>query len=480
MEEKKQLHFLVLTFPLQGHINPALHLAKRLALTTGSRITFSTAINAHRLMFPSLSENAINLETKDELINYIPFSDGHDSYLPKDIARFDQYMSDFNKIGSRTVSHIVETLANQGREVSCIIYTLLLPWATDVARDHHIPSALFWIQPASVFAIYYHFYHGYRDLVKSKLHDPSFQVEFPGLRPYKIQDLPSFITTSIDESDIFHCFYVSFGELFQSLDREKIEKSNPLVLINTFAELEPRELYSPTELDMLPVGPLIPLNDETSNNGDVFKQDDKDYIQWLDTKAQKSVVYVSFGSSSHLKKSQLEELLNALESGGRLYLWVVRKDNRDEGVEFENIKHGMVVEWCDQVRVLSHPSIGCFVTHCGWNSTLESLTCGVLMVCVPRLSDQKMNASLIESVWGVGLRAEVGEEGMLEGKEMFRCVDLIMDDSENAVRMRTKAEVWKKKAREVMSEGRSMERNLFAFIERVRVRLLYGNIKVPW
>ncbi|KAJ3691930.1 hypothetical protein LUZ60_012280 [Juncus effusus] len=472
MEEKKPLHFLVLTNPLQGHINPALRFAKRLAFTTGSKVTFSTAINAHRRMFPSLPENVIDLETKDELLNYIPFSDGYDSGLPDNITMFNQYMSNFNRIGSRTVSDIVETLANQDNAVSCIIYTLFLPWAADVAREHHIPSALYWIQPASVFAIYYNFYHEYGDLVISNLHNPSFEVEFPGLRPCKIQDLPSFITTSIDESDIFHSMYVSFRELFQTLDREKTEKPNPLVLINTFAELEARELSSLTELDMLPVGPLLPLNNKTSNNGDLFKQDEKDYMQWLETKAEKSVVYISFGSLEHLKKNQLEELLNTLESAERPYLWVVRKDNRVEGLEFETVKHGMVVEWCDQVRVLSHPSIGCFVTHCGWNSTLESLSCGVLMVCVPHMSDQKMNASLIESVWRVGLRALVSEDGVLEGKEMIRCIDLIMDDSEKAVEMRMKADLWKKKAREVMSEGGSLEQNLSTFIERVNEMLV--------
>jgi hypothetical protein len=107
--ERKQLHFLVVTFPFQGHINPALRLAKQLALDTSSHVTFSTAISAHRRMFPSLSETS-NLETKDELIAYIPFSDGHDDGIRGGLPGFNDYMTDFNQIGSRTLSEIIGVL----------------------------------------------------------------------------------------------------------------------------------------------------------------------------------------------------------------------------------------------------------------------------------------------------------------------------------------------------------------------------------
>ncbi|KAJ1691219.1 hypothetical protein LUZ63_015374 [Rhynchospora breviuscula] len=468
--EKQHLHFLVATFPFQGHINPALHLAKRLALNTGSQVTFSTTVSAHRRMFPSLSEIG-SLETKDELITYIPFSDGYDDDnigVPQD---FNVYMPDFNHIGSQTLSEIIGSLASSGRPVSCIIYTLLLPWAADVARDHNIPSALYWIQPATIFAIYYQFFNGYGDVVKSNHNNLSYVVELPGLPPYKIKDLPNFLTEAFQEEDQFHSIYLSFSQLFQSLLKQRTDKSKPLVLINTFAALETKELAIFTELEMLPIGPSLPLmidqDSESGKGGSLFRHDEKGYLEWLDSKPQKSVVYMSFGSLTNVKKDQLEELLHALEDCEKPYIWVVRKDNRGEGVDFERVKNGMVVEWCNQVKVLSHSSVGCFVTHCGWNSVLESIACGVVMVGAPRLSDQTMNARLIEEVWGVGVRAELGEDGVLEKKELMRCLDLVMGDGEAAAHMRKMAVFWKEKAGEAISKDGLSDRNLTTFVNSI-------------
>ncbi|KAJ3686588.1 hypothetical protein LUZ61_015752 [Rhynchospora tenuis] len=468
--EKQRLHFLVATFPFQGHINPALHLAKRLALNTGSDVTFSSTVSAHRRMFPSLSETG-SLETKDELITYIPFSDGHDDDKSGKAHEFNEYMSDFNRIGSQTLSEVIGKLASSGRPVSCIIYTILLPWAADVAQDHNIPSALYWIQPATVLAIYYHYFNGYGDAVKSNHNDLSYVVELPGLPPYKIKDLPNFLTQAFQEDDTFHSVYLSFSQLFQSLLKQRTDKSKPIVLISTFSALESKELAILTELEMLPIGPSMPLmidqDSESGNGGSLFRHDEKGYLEWLDSKPEQSVVYVSFGSLANVKKEQLEELLNALEGSGKPYIWVVRKDNRLEGVDFEYVKNGMVVEWCNQVKVLSHSSVGCFVTHCGWNSVSESIACGVVMVAAPRMSDQTMNARLIEEVWGVGVRAEIGEDGVLEKKELMRCLDLVMGDGEAAAQMRKMAVFWKEKAGEATCKDGLSDRNLMAFVNNI-------------
>lgn len=122
---KKQLHFLVVTFPFQGHINPALHLAKRLALENSTHVTFSTTISAHRRMFPSLSETS-SLETKDELITYIPFSDGHDEASTGVVADFNGYMSDFNQIGSRNLSEIIGVLNTYFEALSFVVSSVLV------------------------------------------------------------------------------------------------------------------------------------------------------------------------------------------------------------------------------------------------------------------------------------------------------------------------------------------------------------------
>jgi UDP:flavonoid glycosyltransferase YjiC (YdhE family) len=120
----------------------------------------------------------------------------------------------------------------------------------------------------------------------------------------------------------------------------------------------------------------------------------------------------------------------------------------------------MVVEWCDQVRVLSHAALGCFLTHCGWNSVLESVASGVPMVCVPQISDQRMNAWLVECEWRVGVRAEVASDGVLHAAEVKRRVEEVMRGD-----ARGTAAGWKRVVVEALEKGGSSDRNLMAFVE---------------
>ncbi|KAK9932979.1 hypothetical protein M0R45_020195 [Rubus argutus] len=88
----------------------------------------------------------------------------------------------------------------------------------------------------------------------------------------------------------------------------------------------------------------------------------------------------------------------------------------------------MIVPWCSQLEVLSNPSLGCFVTHCGWNSSLESMVYGVPVVAFPQLTDQCTNAKMIEDMWKTGVRVEPNEEGVVVGEELKRCLDLVFLD----------------------------------------------------
>lgn len=447
-------HFLVLTYPLQGHIAPALRLARRLlAAAPDALVTFSTTEAAHRRMFPA---DAPNNHNDDGRLELIPFSDGTETgYVPtSDHAAFNAYVAGFHVAGARSVGELVDALGARGRPVTRVVYTMLLPWAADVARDRGLPSALYWIQPAAVLAVYYHYFHGHAGVVADHRHDPSFLVRLPGLPPLAVRDLPSFITDSTDTSDFFHSIYTTTRDLFDALDRETPKAT---VLVNTCEELEAGTLAALGAYDVLPIGPVLPAGDEAG----LFKQDDAKYIEWLDAKPASSVVYVSFGSLARMAKEQLDELLQGLEESGRPYLCVVRKDNKAELAEAEaRIKNGMVVEWCDQVRVLSHAAVGCFVTHCGWNSALEAVACGVPMVCVPQMSDQRMNAWLVECEWSVGARAEVGSDGVLGAAEVRRRVEEVMQGD-----ARGAAAEWQRAVVEALGKGGSSDHNLRAFME---------------
>ncbi|EEC80905.1 hypothetical protein OsI_23563 [Oryza sativa Indica Group] len=128
----------------------------------------------------------------------------------------------------------------------------------------------------------------------------------------------------------------------------------------------------------------------------------------------------------------------------------------------EGDAQGMVVEWCDQMKVLSHPAVGCFVTHCGWNSALESITRGVPMVAVPQWTDQPTVAWLVEARMGAGVRARLDGEGVVERGELQRCVELAMAGGGDGG-VRARAERWRERAAEAVAAGGSSERNLRAF-----------------
>uniref|UniRef100_F6I4D6 Crocetin glucosyltransferase, chloroplastic n=1 Tax=Vitis vinifera TaxID=29760 RepID=F6I4D6_VITVI len=158
-------------------------------------------------------------------------------------------------------------------------------------------------------------------------------------------------------------------------------ESNQKVLVNSYDALESEALGAINKFNLMGIGPLIPsafldgkdLSD-TSFGGDLFRCS-KDYIQWLNSKPESSVIYVSFGSLSVLSKQQSEQIARGLLDGGRPFLWVIRvKENEEEktlSCHEELEQQGMTVPWCSQVEVLSHPSVGCFVSHTGWNEVIK-------------------------------------------------------------------------------------------------------------
>ncbi|MQL90767.1 hypothetical protein Taro_023380 [Colocasia esculenta] len=463
-------HFLVVSFPAQGHVNPTLQLAKRLA-RLGARVTFSTTVPTHRRISPPAPPSDTP-PSPPLLLRYAPYSIGeYDD--GRAFATIDQkhYLHLLKTVGSLTLAEVARDLAAEGLPVTCIVYNFLVPWAADVARELGVPSVLYWIQPATVFAIYYHYFHGYADLIVSHREEPFLSVDLPGLPPFRIRDLPSIFLSKSPEDVLF---FPLIEELFRSLDRQICEgKASKLkILVNTFEALERDldQLRPADRLEFVPIGPTLPSAytdgidaKDTAFGSDLFDQESKEhYAGWLDAQPDRSVVYISFGSYAVLSPQQREEITRALEEIRRPYLWVAR--GLREGVADGGDGRGMVVDWCSQLEVLSHPAVGCFVTHCGWNSTLESLACGVPTVGLPQWTDQATNSRLAEAAWGTGVRAEAGAEGLLEAAELRRCLDLVMGDSEEGVQLRRNAASWKEKAREAVRQGGSSDRNLRAFV----------------
>ncbi|KAL5781344.1 hypothetical protein ACOSP7_006373 [Xanthoceras sorbifolium] len=463
-------HFLLVTFPVQGHINPALQLAKRL-LRMGARVTYATTISAHRRMTrttaPPLPDG----------LKFGFFSDGYDDgFNSRDDDEIKQYVSLLKRRGSETLTQLVADSEKEGRPVSCLIYTLLLPWAAEVACGLHIPSVLFWIQPAIVLDIYYYYFHGYGDVITESANEPSCLINLPGLPPLTSRDLPSFLIPSNN----YPLVIPMFQQQLETLEQE----TNPKILVNTCDALEPQALRALDTWDMVAIGPLIPSAfldredpSDTCFGGDIFhgrNSKDQDYKEWLNSKPESSVVYVSFGSIAVLKRQQVEEIARGLLDSGHPFLWVIRETENGEEEklscmeELESQQQGMIVTWCSQVEVLSHPAVGCFVSHCGWNSTVESLVCGVAVVAYPQWTDQGTNAKLIEEEWKTGVRVKLNEEGVAEREEIKRCLQVVMGGGEQTEVLKGNAKKWKELAREAAIDGGSSYNNLKAFVDEFR------------
>ncbi|PUZ43676.1 hypothetical protein GQ55_8G027000 [Panicum hallii var. hallii] len=472
-EQGRCSHFLVVAYGIQGHINPARTLARRLARIGGCTATLSVSASGHRRMFPSHGISC-DEEVSDGLISYIPFSDGKDdgSWPTDSEDRARRREANF-----RSLSAVVDRLAASGRPVTCMLCTLSMPVVGEVAREHRLPISVYWIQPATVLATYYHYFHGHGELIgqhggSSSTQD---QVTLPGLHPLRISDMPSFFTEKTP-SELSKMLLPAFRELFEQIEQEKL-----IVLVNTFDALEDVALKAiQPYMDVFAVGPAVPpplgalpQHKDASEAAQIhlFKHDEKNCMEWLDAQLERSVVYLSFGSLLAYTKRQAEEILHGLQSHGQPYLWVVRKEGRAEEVdsclrEAKADSKGMVVEWCDQQKVLSHPSVGCFVTHCGWNSTLEAVVSGVPMLAVPSWSDQPMNAYLVEEEWRVGVRAERDAEGVLTRDELASRLELLMGGSERSGQIRANAQSLKERAQEAVATHGPLERSLRSFISK--------------
>lgn len=221
------------------------------------------------------------------------------------------------------------------------------------------------------------------------------------------------------------------------------------------------------------IGPSIPstfLDKRIKYDEDygVAQFKSEECIEWLNDKPKSSVVYVSFGSLAMLNEEQLEEVTCGLKYSENYFLWVVKASEETKlPKDFEKrSEKGLVVTWCSQLKVLAHDAIGCFVTHCGWNSTLEAISLGVPIIAIPQWSDQSTNAKLITDVWKIGIRAPTDEKQIVRRDALKQCISEIMESEKGKV---IKSNVMQLKAMAVgtVSAGGSSHKNITEFVSNL-------------
>lgn len=314
----------------------------------------------------------------------------------------------------------------------------------------------------------------------------------PGLSPnLKVQDLPTQVLPPPD-----HYFLRIHRDI-----------QNPLIpdceciLFNTFLDLEDEALAAMTghlNSNVFAVGPLVLSSTDGSvekvaiaGAGSALREEDPVALSWLDDQSPKSVLFVSFGSIATVSIEQMQELAYGLEMSGHAFLWVIRTDTIEnmceENQEFETMfdefvtrtrDRGLLVPWAPQTAVLSHPSVAAFLTHCGWNSAIESIASGVPMLAWPRFGDQTTNCHYITDVWRIGLELQVTADkignGIVDRKEIDQKVRKMLGKEEagdlEVDAIRTNSRKLELAARKAIARGGSSQVALAKFVEFIQKR----------
>lgn len=224
------------------------------------------------------------------------------------------------------------------------------------------------------------------------------------------------------------------------------------------------------------IGPTVPsfyldkrVDDDTDYGFNLYKPKSESCMSWLNTKEPGSVVYVSFGSVASLNAEQMTEMAWALRQTSYNFLWVVKiteDSNLPNNFMEETAGKGLLVTWCPQLEVLAHHALGCFITHCGWNSTVEAISFGVPMVGMPQFLDQMTNAYFVEKVWAVGVQPKVNENNLATREEIDRCISEVMH-GERAEEIKKNAKQWKEFSKEAVDEGGSSDKYINEIIARL-------------
>lgn len=239
------------------------------------------------------------------------------------------------------------------------------------------------------------------------------------------------------------------------------------VICNSSYDHEPAAFALAPQI--LPIGPLQATNHVGYLAGN-FWPEDSTCLNWLDTQPPHSVLYAAFGSFTIFDHTQLQELAHGLELSNKPFLWVVRSDvnnGKNEAFlkEFEErvFPLGKVVQWAPQQKVLSHPSVACFLSHCGWNSTMEGTTNGVPFLCWPYFADQFVNETYICDIWKVGLRLD-RNGGIITREEITYKIKQLFHDENFQVR----ALKLKESAINSVKKGGSSNKNLSNLIDWIK------------
>ncbi|TXG70502.1 hypothetical protein EZV62_005437 [Acer yangbiense] len=434
----KQAHVLVIPLQVQGHLMPIMKFSHGLA-KHGIKITIVNTESTHNQILNALAK-------EDDIADSISLVSCPNVYDDQQVKKLIQQMNDDEKI-------------------TCVLVDSFLAWNMEAAAELGIKRATICCFSATHFLPIF-------DLPKLIQHGV---IDSQGTPKQKMVQLsptiPSMNTSRIGwvkhETGKVEKYVFEFAS--------KINKSMALtewVLCNSSYDLEAEAFKMNPKI--LPIGPLLASNRSGNIVGN-FLSEDFSCLKWLDEQATQSVIYIAFGSEAKFDQIQFQEFAMALELSNKPFLWVLRQDvasKLDEtylkGFQERMAARGLVISWAPQQRVLEHPSIACFFTHCGWNSTVEALSNGVPLLCWPFVLDQFYNAKYICEVWKVGLGFNYQDDetitSVVTGEEIKNKLDELLGSD----KYKANASDLKEKLMNSIKEGGNSYNNFMSFVEWVK------------
>ncbi|KAL7618696.1 hypothetical protein Lser_V15G02004 [Lactuca serriola] len=485
-ESINQLHFLLIPLLAPGHTIPMIDIAKLLAQRSNVKVTIvTTPINAIRYS-PTLQDH-INSGLPVRFLE-LPFP-AAEAGLPEGCESADalpglHLLPNFSVAVDMLQERLEQRFDSLEPRPSCIISDKYMLWTADTAIKYQIPRIIF--DGMSCFKQVCTHY-----LYASKVLD-----DLPDSEPFVLPGLPDRIeiTRAQLPPEFNPSPFASPEHLEKVREIESKASLNYGIVINSFEELEQEYVNELKKLKGGKVWCLGPLS--LSNNNDLSKTlrgnstssiDDHHCLKFLDSKKPKSVIYACFGSSSQVIPAQLIELGLGLEGSNHPFIWVIRAGDRAKELEEwmtqngfeERIKNrGLIIrDWAPQLLILSHPSIGGFLTHCGWNSILEGVSAGIPLITWPQFAEQFLNEKLVVEVLriGVSVGAKVmvhwGEEDRfgvtVKSEEVKKAIEKVMVDGIEGNERRKRVKKLGMKANKAIEDGSSSYLNLSLLIHDV-------------
>ncbi|THG13124.1 hypothetical protein TEA_008639 [Camellia sinensis var. sinensis] len=345
------------------------------------------------------------------------------------------------------LEELIENINGSDKDkITCIVADELLGWALEVAEKMQIKRAAVWSTAAALLALGFRILELLDDGIIKNNGTPT-KNQMIKLSP----TMPAISTT--------HFVWACIGDLAtKKTFFEVIVKNNKSVAVadwlicNSTYELEP--VVFTLFPNIMPVGPLLASN-RLGNSAGYFWPKDSTCLEWLDQQPANSVIFVAFGSFTVFDQIQFQEFALGLELTNKPFLWVVWPDLTDDnndaypkGFIKRAATRGRIVGWAPQQKVLGHPSVACFLSHCGWNSTMEGLSNGIPFLCWPYFADQFFNQSYICDIWKVELGFNCDENGIVKQGEIKNKVEQLLNDKTFKARALDLKEVVSKSAKE--------------------------------